>query len=158
MKKRYFLAFILTSLISCKGNSVSSSCGCDDSGYPHSESGQVEDTYQPFGNLDAEIVQKICESFSVRKGNDASHGIKYKIEEDLGVYHDNVYVDAIKCCGAYQAEKHYYVEGVHVYSYPDMSVELNVYVLDDKSYDIQDAYNLGFLTYEDLVTISEINN
>ena len=117
--------------------------------------------YEAFGNISKEIVKKICESYSIRV-YDSKKEAKYMfIYEDLGKYND-AYVTVLKHDNPETLGlcviKPVYVNSIHIYDRPETSYVVDVYVDGEGSYDIQDAYDKGKLSDEDINKIAEIGH
>lgn len=105
-------------------------------------------SYEPFGILPKEYVKEICESYSVRICGSKKEAKNVTIEFDFGAYYDNtVFVDMV----SYKEEgvevscvvEDFYFNQTKICYLPNPSYDLNVWVKDDKSYSIQDAFNSG---------------
>ena len=100
-------------------------------------------TYESFGNIPANKVKNILESYVNRTKLD----IKYvEIDCDLGIYNfGKVYVDIIRDKNPeYQVSEvviDIYLNNKYIFSLGNSKYDVNVYVDGDKSYSLDDAYS-----------------
>lgn len=118
-------------------------------------------TYEAFGNIPKEIVKNICEGYSLRLFNSKKEAKYIFIKEDLGKY-NNAYVTVVKLedpdLMGQTIMKPVYVNSIHIYDRPETSYAVDVYVDGEGSYDIQDAYDKGKLSDDDISKIAEIGH
>ena len=118
-------------------------------------------TYEAFGDIPKEIVKQICESYSLRVYNSKKEGKYMFIYKDLGKYND-AYVTVLKHDNpetlGLTVIRPVYVNSIHIYDRPETSYVVDVYVDGEGSYDIQDAYDKGKLSDDDISKIAEIGH
>ena len=100
--------------------------------------------YEPFGNISAEDVKKICDSYAERFYPNEEKGRYVYLRDDLGIYNDIVYIDILQYCEPHNVYPQYikeiYLNGTYICSLPDPSYDINVWIKGDKSYSLSRAY------------------
>lgn len=117
----------------------------------------TDNNYYPFEDISAKHVKEICDSYCQRKEYPKSYYGHVKIAYNLGIYDDSLYVTILKV-DKEDAIFHLtvideYVDNIYICSLPNGAYGLDVYVDNDKSYDIQTAYNEEILKDEHIESI-----
>lgn len=113
--------------------------------------------FEPFGNLSAEQIEEACKSYCRRIGRPESDAQYVLMKYELGAFGNTTYVDFLKFekegVNGTAAEIPVYVNDTYICSLNGSNYDLNVWVDGVGSYDIQDAYDDGKLSGNDIQAI-----
>ena len=127
--------------------------------------------YEPFEDLNAQQVKKICESYAERVYNSKNDAKFIFLDKVLGVFKDNtVFVNVLKYeekgVGFSDTEvnvylvsdtlpKTYFNKYTFIYSLANCAYGYDVHVTSKGSFSIQDAYDNGYLTDNEITILTE---
>ena len=110
--------------------------------------------YEAFGSYTAQQVEEICRTYAERIGSSIPD--EYYLKYDFGTY-GNMHVNSLKHESPGFAdlcmEKPYSVAGYHICDFPYPSYNMNVWIEEEGSFDLQDLYLQKKITDENIKSI-----